>query len=140
MRRTHGLSTRLVVAIGLLAALHLTVFIVLLATLHDLGAADHQARISARVAMASTDSRIALARGDVAGMRGGAAELFSSGAEANVSEAPKLALALQRQAEAARAPHREAPGARALDEQLAALATRERAARKVERDHVSHLT
>jgi len=64
MRRTRGLSTRLVVAIGLLAALHLTVFVVLLTTLHDLGGADRHARTAARVAMASNDSRIALARGD----------------------------------------------------------------------------
>jgi signal transduction histidine kinase/HAMP domain-containing protein len=140
MRRTHGLSTRLVVAIGLLAALHLTVFVVLLTTLHDLGAADHQARVSARVAMASNDSRIALARGDVAGMRSGATALSSSGAAAEAPEAPQLALALQHQADVTSAPRTGTPGARALDEQLAALAARERAARSVERDHVAHLT
>jgi len=140
MRRTHGLSTRLVVAIGLLAALHLTVFVVLLTTLHDLTVADHQARVSARVAMASNDSRIALARGDVAGMRGAATALSSSGAVAEAPEASRLALALQRQAEAARVPSTDTPGARALDEQLTALAARERAARAVEREHVAHLT
>jgi signal transduction histidine kinase/HAMP domain-containing protein len=140
MRRTDGLSTRLVVAIGLLAALHLTVFVVLLTTLHDLGAADHQARVSARVAMASNDSRIALARGDVTGMRDAAGALSSSGAAAESPEASRLALILQRQAEATRTPRAETPGARLLDEQLAALAARERAARAVERDHVAHLT
>jgi HAMP domain-containing protein len=140
MRRTHGLSTRLVVAIGLLAALHLTVFIVLLTTLHDLSVADHQARVSARVAMASNDSRIALARSDVAGMRSAAAALSSSGLVAEAPEASRLALALQRQAEATPAPRANTPGARVLDEQLTALAARERAARTTEREHVAHLT
>ena len=140
MRRTHGLSTRLVVAIGLLAALHLTVFVVLLTTLHDLSAADHQARIAARVAVASNDSRIALARRDAIGMRGGATALSSSGAEADAPETPGLARALRRQADDTRALRSETPAARALDEQLAALAARERAARSIEREHVAQLT
>jgi signal transduction histidine kinase len=140
MRRSRGLSTRLVVAIGLLAALQLAVFTVLLTTLHDLEAADHQARVAARVAVASNDSRIALARGDAAGMRGGAAALASSGTAARAPEAPALARELQRQANAPRSPHVELSATRALDEQLAALAARERAARTAERDHVTRLT
>jgi signal transduction histidine kinase/HAMP domain-containing protein len=140
MRRTRGLSTRLIVAIGLLAALQLAVFTVLLTTLHDLGAADRDARAAARVAMAANDSRIALARGDVAGMRGGASALSSSGAAVEAPEAPALARALQREADAMRASRPRAPGVRALDERLAALAARERAARRAERDHVTDLT
>jgi signal transduction histidine kinase/HAMP domain-containing protein len=140
MRRTRGLSTRLVVAIGLLAVLQLAVFAVVLTTLHDLSAADHQARIAAKVASATNDSRIALARGDVAGMRGGAADLSSSGAAAEAPEAPALARELRRQADTPRPPRTEPPAVHALDEQLAALATRERAARAVERHHVTDLT
>ena len=90
--------------------------------------------------MASNDSRIALARGDVAGMRGAAAALTSSGAHAEAPEAPALARALRRLADAPQSPRVEAPGARALDEQLTALAMRERAARTAERDRVTHLT
>jgi len=139
MRRTRGLSTRLVVAIGLLAALQLAVFAVLLMTLHDLRTAEHQARIAAKVAVASNDSRIALARGDVTGMRGGAAALASSGAAAEAPEAPALARELRRQADAPRPMPRELPAVHALDEQLAALVTRERAARAAEREHVTEL-
>jgi signal transduction histidine kinase/HAMP domain-containing protein len=139
MRRTRGLSTRLIVAIGLLAALQLAVFAVLLATLHDLGAAEHQARIAAKVAVASNDSRVALARGDIAGMRGGAAALASSGAAAKAPEAPGLAHELRRQADATRPMRAELPAIRALDEKLAALVTRERAARAAEREHVTEL-
>jgi signal transduction histidine kinase/HAMP domain-containing protein len=140
MRRTRGLSTRLVVAIGLLAALHLTVFVVLLTTLHTLSGADHLARGSARVAMASNDSRIALAQGDGPGMREAATVLARSGAEGHVLAATALAGALRAQANVARPASRQTPGARALDARLAALALRERAARTAERDRVTHLT
>jgi signal transduction histidine kinase/HAMP domain-containing protein len=140
MRRTRGLSTRLVVAIGLLAALQLTVFVVLLTTLHDLSGADREARGAAKVAMASNDSRIALARGDVAGMRGGAAALARSGAAAGAPETPTLVRALRRLADGPGTARPQTPGARALDERLAALAMRERAARTAQRDHVTHLT
>ncbi len=71
MRRTRGLSTRLVVAIGALAVVHVGIFGVLLATLHQLSAADHRARAVARVAMNATDARIALAQWDAAGLRRG---------------------------------------------------------------------
>ncbi|HEX7291368.1 MAG TPA: ATP-binding protein [Conexibacter sp.] len=140
MRRTRGLSTRLIVAIGMLAALQLAVFAVLLTTLHDLGGADRDARAAGRVAMASNDSRIALARGDTAGMRGGAIALSSAAAATEAPEAPALARELQRQADVMRAPSPQAPGVRALDGQLAALAARERAARSAERAHVTDLT
>jgi signal transduction histidine kinase/HAMP domain-containing protein len=140
MRRSRGLSTRLVVAIGLLAALHLTVFFVLLTTLHDLTATDRQARTVARVAMASNDSRIALARGDAAAMSTAAAALARAGRDAGVSATSPLARELLAQAAAPRPASAETPGARVLDERLAALATRERATRTAERDHATHLT
>ena len=138
MRRTRGLSTRLVVAIGLLAALHLTVFVVLLTTLHDLGGADRHARTAARVAMASNDSRIALARGDAAGMRAGAAMLARAGQEAGIVATGALARDLRRHAAAP--PAAATPGSRVLDARLAALAARERAARTADRDRVTRLT
>jgi len=140
MRRTRGLNARLVAAICLLAGLHLTVFGVLLTTLHDLGSADHQARNAARVALASSDSRIALARGDAAAMRVAAGALASSGTAAGAPEPAMLARALRREASRRRAPRAETPRARALDDQLIALALRERAARTAERDRVTHLT
>ncbi|MFL5818589.1 MAG: hypothetical protein ACJ76L_13450, partial [Conexibacter sp.] len=102
MRRTRGLSTRLVLAIGLLAGLHLLVFVVLLTTLHDLSAKDHHARTVAQVVMASNDSRIALARGDAAGMRAGAAALVLAGRTAGVTAANPLARDLRAQAATAR--------------------------------------
>jgi len=140
MRRTRGLSTRLVVAISLLAALHLTVFVVLLTTLHDLGTTDRQARGAAAVAMTANDSRIALARGDTTGMRARAVALADAGGRAGVPEASALASKLRAQAAA---PHPAAPepaGARLLDARLAALAVRERATRTAERNHVTSLT
>jgi signal transduction histidine kinase/HAMP domain-containing protein len=140
MRRTRGLRTRLVIAIGLLAALHLTVFVVLLTTLHDLRSADHQARTSAQVAMASNDARIALARDDGPDMRTAAAALVRSGTAAKVVATTALARDLRAQATARRPLRAEPPGAQVLDERLAALAARERAARTTERDRVSHLT
>ncbi len=140
MRRTRGLSTRLVLAIGLLAALHLTVFIVLLTTLHDMGGADRQARTAAQVAMTSNDARIALARGDVAGMRTGADALARAGSAAGVLSASALARGLRVQAAASRSPRVQPPGVQVLDQRLLALAARERATRTAERDHVTQLT
>jgi signal transduction histidine kinase/HAMP domain-containing protein len=139
MRRTRGLSTRLVIAIGLLAALHLTVFLVLLTTLHDLGGADQNARGAGRIAMASNDSRIALARGDSAGMRDAAALLARSGLEGRVPSTTALARALRLQADTPRPASPQTASVRALDARLAALAERERAARTVERDRGTHL-
>ncbi len=60
MRRMPGLSLRLLVAISLLAALHLAVFITLLVALGNLRAADSDARDSATVARAITGVQIAL--------------------------------------------------------------------------------
>jgi hypothetical protein len=110
MRRTRGLSTRLVLAIGLLAALHLTVFVVLLTTLHDLSVADRQARGAAQVAMTSNDARIALARGDVADMRTGADALARAGAAAGVPSVSALARGLRLQAAASFPPRAQPPG------------------------------
>lgn len=140
MRRTRGLSTRLVVAIGVLAALHLTVFLVLLTTLHGLSGADQNARGAGRIAMASNDSRIALARGDSAGMRDAATLLTRSGLEGGVPSTSALARALRLQADTPRPASPQTASVRALDARLAALAERERAARTVERDRVTHLS
>ena len=142
MRRTRGLSTRLVVVIGLLAALHVTVFAVLLLTLHDLGATDSQARRAALVATAANDTRIALAQGDLAGMRAGAIAFASAGrAAGHPQEAAAVARAIQAYASAPpRSTAGESPRARALDRRLAAIAARERAARNAQRKHESRLT
>ncbi|MGN6188147.1 MAG: histidine kinase dimerization/phospho-acceptor domain-containing protein, partial [Conexibacter sp.] len=140
MRRSRGLSTRLVVAIGLLAALHLAVFTVLLAALHDLGAADREARAAAHVAMVSNDARIALARGDAAALRHGSVKLASSGATAEAPEAATLARSLRIQAGTARPMLPWGGAQRRLDAQLAALVERERATRATERAHVTKLT
>jgi hypothetical protein len=94
MRRTRGLSTRLVVAIGLLAALHATVFAVLLVTLHDLGTADRTARAAGRISQAAGDTRIALAQRDAPAMRLDAAQLATAGRAAGVPAAGVLANAV----------------------------------------------
>jgi hypothetical protein len=60
MHRRTGLRTRLLVAIGPLAALHLIVFVVLLVTLHAHETADHEARGAARAAIVTGDVRTAL--------------------------------------------------------------------------------
>ncbi|HKG04559.1 MAG TPA: ATP-binding protein [Conexibacter sp.] len=140
MRRTRGLSTRLVLAIGLLAGLHLTVFFVLLTTLHDLSSTDRHARTVAQVVVASNDSRIALARGDAAGMRAGAVALALAGRGAGVTVTNALARALRDQAALPHRPGVEPPGSRALDARLEALSTRERANRIAERDRGTELT
>ncbi|HZV73030.1 MAG TPA: ATP-binding protein [Conexibacter sp.] len=143
MRRTRGLSTRLVAAISLLAALHLTVFVVLLVTLHDLGAADREARAVAKVAMTSNDIRIALAHDDAPGMRAGAVALAQAGRAAGQRDTTALARDVRAYAVAHpvdRALYPETPAARALDGRLETLVTRERAARTAERDRVARLT
>src|SRR5215218_999420 len=140
MRRTRGLSTRLVLAIGSLAALQLTVFIVLLSTLHDLSGADGNARITGRVVVAANDSRIALARHDAAGMRAGATALVIAGREADVPVTRLLARDLRAQAAAPGSRRTESPAARLLDERLATLAERERASRIADRDRATELT
>jgi signal transduction histidine kinase/HAMP domain-containing protein len=143
MRRTRGLSSRLAAAIGLLAALHLTVFMVLLATLHDLGVADREAREAAHVAVTAIDTRIAIAREDTAGIRRGAEALDQAGLATGEPAARALAQEILRSAAAdpARAgrPATERQ-AQLLDVRLAALVTRERASRTSGRDRVTHLT
>jgi signal transduction histidine kinase/HAMP domain-containing protein len=142
MRRTRGLSTRLVVAIGLLAALYLTVFVVLLATLHDLGTADREARTAARVAMAATDTRIELAQGDLPRLDRDAARLARAGRDAGEASTAALAADLRAYADARGAARSASPATRrnAIDRRLAALELRERAARIAQRDRVTHLT
>ncbi len=141
MRRTRGLSTRLVVAIGLLAALQLTVFVVLLMTLHDLGVADREARVTSKVSMAATDTRIALARERRADMRAGATALVVAGSRAG--EPTAIALAGAVRAYAAEAPTTTPARTRrsaTLEARLDALVRQQRATRGMQRDHVSELT
>ena len=143
MRRTRGLSTRLIIAIGVLAALHLTVFVVLLTTLHEVGVADHDARSAGAVSRTASDARIALARQDVPGMRASATELATAGREGDEAAATTLARELRRYAAAHahdRVPHVETPWARAIDDRLTTLEMHQRAARGSERDHASQLT
>ena len=66
MRRTRGLSLRLIVAIGTLAALHLAIFVTLLVTLHGLRDASRKANTAVHTAFAADDARVALARWQVA--------------------------------------------------------------------------
>jgi signal transduction histidine kinase/HAMP domain-containing protein len=141
MRRTRGLSSRLVVAIGLLAALQLTVFVVLLVALHDLGTADHEARTAGSIGRATLDARIALAQHDALGMRVSAAALAAAGRDAGKPQVVALAGAVDRQA-AIEAAHRPSPviAAPELDGELVALAAQQRATRGMQRDHASDLT
>jgi signal transduction histidine kinase/HAMP domain-containing protein len=62
MRRTRGLSLRLIVAIGVLAALHLAVFVTLLVTVGELRDAGRRANAAVHTALAADDARLALAR------------------------------------------------------------------------------
>jgi signal transduction histidine kinase/HAMP domain-containing protein len=143
MRRSRGLSTRLIVAIGVLAVLHLTVFVVLLTTLHEVGVADADARAAGAVSRTAADARIALARQDVPDMRVGATDLAAAGRAADQVDALVLARDLRRYAAAHEddlVRRAETPWARALDGHLAALEMRQRAARGTERDHASDLT
>ncbi|MGB2712337.1 MAG: hypothetical protein WBC33_12585, partial [Conexibacter sp.] len=61
MRRTRGLSLRLVVAIGTLAALQLAVFVTMVVAIHGLRAADGDARHAAQTARTALDVQLALA-------------------------------------------------------------------------------
>ncbi|HEU4703415.1 MAG TPA: ATP-binding protein [Conexibacter sp.] len=143
MRRTHGLRTRLVVAIGMLVALHLVVFVVLLTTLHDVSVADRDARAAGAIGRISADARIALAQQDVPAMHASAAELTSAGRDAGEPQAAALAGALHRYAAAHahdRAVQVGTPAASALDARLATLETRQRARRGIERNRASDLT
>ncbi len=143
MRRTRGLSTRLIVAIGVLAVLHLTVFVVLLSTLHGVGIADHDARAFGAISRTAADARIALAQQDAPELRASATELAAAGREADRPEAVVLAQDLRgyAAAHAQDRPRRLAtPQANALDERLTTLELRQRAARGSERDHASELT
>jgi len=60
-----GLSLRLIVAIGLLACLHLAVFVTLLMTLGGLRDAGRRANAAVHAAFAADDARLALARWQV---------------------------------------------------------------------------
>ncbi len=141
MRRSRGLSTRLVVVIGLLAAFHGTVFAVLLTTLHSLGSADGEARRAAQVSMAATDARIAVARGSVPGMRVAATELERASRAAGMPAASTLASTVRAYAaRQAAAPAAAARPAQALDARLGGLELRERAARATQRERAHDLT
>ena len=141
MRRTRGLSTRLVVAIGLLAALQLLVFVVLLMTLHDLGVADREARVASRVSVAATDTRIALARERRADMRAGAIALVAAGRRAGEPAAVALAGDIRAYARTTPTPTAvRAQRSEALEARLATLVRQQRATRGMQRDHVSELT
>jgi len=143
MRRTRGLNTRLVVAIGVLAALYMAVFAVLLVTLRDLGGADREARGAARVAMTASDTRIALAQHDVPELRRTAAALAAAGRVSGRPDATALAGQIRAYAarpEAAARTQAEPPAARALDRRLASIQQQERAARNAQRERVVSFT
>ena len=61
MRRMRGLSARLLIAIGVLAALHLAVLVTLLIALDGVEDADREARATARITLAASSARVALA-------------------------------------------------------------------------------
>ncbi|HEX5146434.1 MAG TPA: ATP-binding protein [Conexibacter sp.] len=143
MRRTRGLSTRLLVAIGLLAALHLAVFVVLLTTLRDVGSADQEARTAGKIATVAADNRIALARSDIPALRASAGALGRAGQAAG--EPRTVALAGRVGTFAAAHAHERAPSggtaaARRLDARLNVLMLRERDTRGERREHASELT
>jgi signal transduction histidine kinase/HAMP domain-containing protein len=137
MRRTRGFNTRLVVAIGLLAAVNLTVLAVLLGALHHVGVADRDARAAGAVSRAATDIRIALAQHDAPAMRQSAATLMAAARDASVPEALTLARDVRVQAGSAGRPHAAVD---VLDDRLAGLERRQRAARGAQREHASNLT
>jgi signal transduction histidine kinase/HAMP domain-containing protein len=140
MRRTRGLSTRLLVAIGLLAALQLAVFVVLLMALHAVRVSDGEARTAARVAMAATDSRIGLALNDTRALRRGAARLAHAGGSAGEPDTVAFARALRAAAAASGGARVQASTAAAFDRRLATLERRERMVRATQRARVTHLT
>lgn len=135
MRSTRGLSTRLVVAIGVLAALHVAVFAVLLVTLDGLRHADQQARASSLVIAAAHDMRLALARGDAVTVNTAADLLRRTAREADAA----AAVALADDAAAASSGLDAIRGAPALDARLAAVIDGERAARDAERADADRL-
>lgn len=142
MRRTRGLSTRLAVAIGVLAVLQAAVFAVLLVTLYDLRGADREARSAAGVAMVANDTRIALAHRDGTALRREAAALVRAARAPGQAPADRLAARVRA---AARVPRPglgagEPPAIDALDRRLAALVTRERTVRAEQRNRVTQLT
>ncbi len=62
MRRPRGLSIRLLLAIAVLATLHVAVLTVLLVALHEQQTADHAASANAHVALAARATQIAVTR------------------------------------------------------------------------------
>lgn len=137
MRRTRGLSTRLVVAISVLAALHVMVFAVLLITLNGLSGADREARLASRVVMAANDARLALAREDAVALHAAGNALLHAARDADASRPAAVATETVVLAETPRAGSTRAA---ALDRALVKVVTTQRAARNVDRDHVEELT
>lgn len=136
MRRTRGLSTRLVVAIGALAAFHVAVFAVLLVTLNALSDAERRARDVSTVVVAANDARIALGRGDAAGLRDAGPLLVAAARSVDAPEAAEAG------ADAIAFSAVLRPGSArtaALDRRLAAVVLTQRALRDADRDHVRQL-
>jgi signal transduction histidine kinase len=137
MRRTRGLSARLVLAIGLLAGLHVTVFVVLLITLHGLTLADHDARHAAQVARAANDGRVALAQSDRPAIRGTSFALAEAASDANQPANTVLAADLRA---IASVPHPSPVTVTAIDEKLARVVVEQRADNGEQRSHARSLT
>ncbi|HMJ04355.1 MAG TPA: ATP-binding protein [Conexibacter sp.] len=137
MRRTRGLSTRLGVAIGVLVALHVGVFVVLLSTLDALSDADRHARTVSRVVMAANDARLALAREDLVALDAAGDALVLN---ARAAGTPGAAATGAEVVAFSATPRGGAAGSAALDRRLTALVTAHRAARDADRDDVRELT
>jgi signal transduction histidine kinase/HAMP domain-containing protein len=143
MRRTRGLSARLIAAIGVLVALYLAVFATLLVALHDLGDTDRDARRAAQVAIAATDSRVALAQRTATRLDGHGRSLAQAASDADLPAVALLARDVRAHAAAlasARAPEGGSPSANELDRRLARLAEQQRAVRATQRDRGRMLT
>ncbi len=135
MRRTRGLSTRLVVAIGVLVALHVGVFLVLLSTLDALDAAQREANAASRVVRASNEVRIALAHGDGVALHAAGDTLRLSAGDADAPAAASLGRAAVAQATAA-----GTLAVAELDRRLGDLVADQRLTIDADRDHVRELT
>ncbi len=137
MRRTRGLSARLVVAIGVLVALHVGVFLVLLLTLDSLSRADRHARAAGRVVVAANASRLALAQHDMVGLHAAGDALRAAAGSAHVPGAAVAAADVVALSTAARDDARQRA---AVDHQLAEIVAAQRAARDSDRADVEQLT
>jgi signal transduction histidine kinase/HAMP domain-containing protein len=136
MRRTRGLSTRLVVAIGVLVVLHVGVFVVLLVTLHALSDADRRAHEASRVVVAANDARVALARGDAVALHAAGDALLGAARDAGAPGAAATGAAVM--ASSTRPAGRAAEAA--LDRQLDDVVVAQRAIRNADREQVRELT